>query len=108
MAKQIRGIATDTGWVTVRGYCIGRSPVLFIHRDLHDGKRQVVSHLPTGRLISRFKTLKRARKFATVLDGLAGDIMRSTRSADDIPAGFVTAVRLAHMAAEVKERGGAN
>lgn len=104
MRKQIRGIATSGGWVTVRGYCIGRSPVLFIHRDLDNGKRRVVTHLPTGHLIATFKTLARARKFATVLDGLAGDAMRSTRSADDIPAGFATAVRLAHAAAKVTDK----
>ncbi len=98
MAKQIRGIELNTGWVTVRGHDVGRSRTLFIHRDLHNGKRQVVTHLPTGRLIAAFKTLTRARKFATVLDGLAGDAMRSTRSADKIPAGFAAAVRLAHRA----------
>lgn len=101
MGKQIRGILTSSGWVTVRGYDVGRSNTLFIHRDLHNGKRQVVTHLPTGRLISSFETLKRARNFATVLDGLAGNIMRATRNAREIPAGFLAAVRKAHAAVEI-------
>lgn len=101
MGKQNRGILTSSGWVTVRGYCVGRSSTLFIHRDLHDGKRQVVTHLPTGRLITSFKTLKRARKFAAVLDRLAGDIMRATRNAREIPASFRAAVKEAHAAVEI-------
>lgn len=86
------------------GHDVGRSRTLFIHRDLHNGKRRVVSHRPTGRLIASFKTLKRARKFATVLDGLAGGLMRSTRDAHKIPAGFRTAVREAHIAVDMAAR----